>query len=56
MKANEICDDTGEQKEFYAEILERIIKNPRFYLENLGYLEVFRFDFIHYNYKRKKPL
>lgn len=37
-----------EESEFYEEILDRIIHNPRFYLNNLDDLEVFKFSFIYY--------
>lgn len=44
-----------EEKEFYDEVLARVISNPRFYLdhlENKG-LWVFRVSFLDYRSKRK---
>lgn len=41
-----------EELEFYDEILERVIKDPRYYLQNLEDLEVFRFSFI--EFKKEK--
>lgn len=37
-----------EQKEWYDEILERLGRNPRYYLDNLSDFEVYRVDFINY--------
>jgi hypothetical protein len=37
-----------EQKAYHAEVLERVIKNPRFYLDNLDKLSVYRVSFIEY--------
>jgi hypothetical protein len=47
--------DKAEEKAYYDEVLERVIHNPRFYLDNLDDLSVFRVSFIEYkaeNYRR----
>lgn len=58
-KAWLICENSEEEKAFYEEILNRVISNPRFYLQNLdesGVLQSYRFSFINYSYKKKKTL
>lgn len=44
-----------EEYEFYNEVLDRVIKNPRFYLEHLddGTLTTFKCSFINYHKKRR---
>lgn len=42
-----------EEYNYYNEVLERVIRNPRFYLDNLDELDVFFVSFI--NYHRKRP-
>lgn len=37
-----------EEEEFYQETLRRIIHNPRFYLDNLDDLHVFRLSSVEY--------
>lgn len=40
---------TREQEEaFYEEVLQRVILNPRFYLDNLDDLHVFRLSWVEY--------
>lgn len=46
----------SEERCYYEEVLNRIIKNPRYYLNNLDRLHTFRVSFINYSYKKKKPL
>lgn len=45
-----MCYD--EEKAYFYEVCDRIIANPRFYLENLDELSVFKVSFI--NYKNRK--
>jgi hypothetical protein len=46
-----------EEKAYYQEVLQRIINNPRYYLDNLDDLYVFRVSFIEYKpYKEYKAL
>lgn len=45
-----------EEKAYYEETLERVIKNPRFYLDNLDELHTFRVSFLNYKPLKKKPL
>lgn len=57
-KENKLCMfmDLDEQKVYYSEVLERVFRNPRFYLDNLDELSVFRVSFIKYKAERvKKP-
>jgi hypothetical protein len=42
--------DAEEEKEYVEECYERVIDNPRFYLDNLERLDMFRT-----RYKRYKP-
>lgn len=37
-----------EERLYYEEVLQRVINNPRFYLDNLDDLEVFYCSFINY--------
>lgn len=37
-----------EEQAYYEEVLQRVINNPRFYLDHLDELSVFRCSFIHY--------
>lgn len=37
-----------EEQAYYHEVLERVIRNPRFYLDHLDELSVFRVSFLHY--------
>jgi len=58
-KAWELSEDIIDEKAFYNEILDRIILNPRFYLDNLDkprVLQTYWFSFINYRYKKRKPL
>jgi hypothetical protein len=55
--AKDFCEDIKDEYEFFDEICERVIRNPRFYLnelENGKSLQSYRFSFI--NYKKKKGL
>lgn len=38
-----------DEKDWYAELLERVRRNPRFYLDNLSDFEVYRVSFINYD-------
>lgn len=38
-----------EEREYYFTVLDKVIANPRFYLDNLEALHVFRCSFINYN-------
>jgi hypothetical protein len=40
--------DVKEEHEYFDEVCERIIRNPRFYLDNLDYLHTFRVGWIPY--------
>lgn len=42
-----------EEHAYYEEVLRRVIHNPRYYLDNLDELSVFRVSFIYY-YPEKK--
>jgi len=44
-----------EERDFYMEVLDRVIRNPRFYLDHLDNrgLWVFRVSFLDYKSKRK---
>jgi hypothetical protein len=44
-----------EERDFYFEVLDRVIRNPRFYLDHLDNrgLWVFRVSFLDYKTKRK---
>ena len=42
------------EKEYYYEVLDRVIANPRFYLDNLDKLDVFRVSFLNMNHKKEK--
>jgi hypothetical protein len=49
-----ISDQVGgltraEEEEAYNELLNRVIANPRFYLDNLEELPVIKFNFITYS-------
>lgn len=41
-----------EEKRYFFDICDRIIANPRFYLDNLDELSTFKVSFI--NYKKRK--
>lgn len=45
-----------EEYSFYNDVLDRVISNPRFYLDHLddGTLSVFKCSFIPYTYKKRK--
>lgn len=43
-----------EEYAYYNEVLERVINNPRWYLNHLEELSVFKVSFIQYSYKKKK--
>lgn len=45
-----------EERAYFNEVCDRIINNPRFYLDNLDDLSVFRCSFISYAPEKKKPL
>ena len=45
-----------EEHAFFYEVCDRIIANPRFYLDNLDGLSVFKCSFINYKYKKTKHL
>ena len=42
-----------EEEAYYYETLDRIIANPRLYLDNLEYLKTFRVSFIQYNPRKR---
>jgi hypothetical protein len=42
-----------EQREYYDEVLTRVINNPRFYLDNLEELDVFKVSFIKYHWTKR---
>lgn len=44
------------EKELYFDVLDRVNRNPRFYLDNLDVLPVFYVSFIDYSDKKKKDL
>lgn len=44
------------EKELYYEVLDRVIANPRYYLDNLDNLEVFRVSFLFRNHHKEKVL
>jgi hypothetical protein len=48
--------DKLEERKFFEEVCDRIIKNPRYYLDNLDELYVFKVSFIHYGVSRKRKL
>jgi len=43
-----------DEREYFNEICDRIIRDPRFYLDNLERLDTFVVSFIHYGKSRKK--
>ena len=45
-----------EEKKYYLEVLEKVIANPRLYLDNLDNLQTFYVSFIDYSYKKSKGL
>lgn len=55
---NKLCKfmNIQEEHEFYNEICDRIIANPRYYLDNLDELSVFRVSFIRYSANKTKAL
>ena len=55
-KLPDIYEDITIEEEhlMYDEVCQRIINNPRFYLDNLDNLWVFRTSFISYYYKKRK--
>ena len=45
-----------QERAYYTQILNKVIDNPRFYLDNLERLDVFRVSFLNYTLKRRiKP-
>ena len=45
-----------QERVYYDTILEKVIENPRYYLDNLELLDSFRVSFINYSSKRRiKP-
>ena len=48
--------DYDSEKEYYEEVLQRVINNPRFYLNELDGLYVFRCSFINYKPGKTKGL
>ena len=45
--------DKEDELSYFNEVCDRIIKNPRFYLDNLDKLDTFVVSFIHYGKSRK---
>jgi hypothetical protein len=43
-----------DEYNYFYEVCDRIISNPRYYLDNLDELYVFKVSFIHYGPSRKK--
>jgi hypothetical protein len=43
-----------QEKQYFNDVCDRIIKNPRFYLDNLESLSVFRVSFLDYHDNRYK--
>lgn len=41
------------EKEYYYNVLDRVIANPRFYLDNLDRLDVFWVSFLNSNHKKE---
>lgn len=37
-----------EELAYYNEVLDRVLANPRYYLDNLDVLDEFRVSFLHY--------
>lgn len=48
--------DLDEQREYYNEVLARVIHNPRYYLDNLDNLYAFRVRFLKYPAERVKDM
>lgn len=46
--------DIDEERNYYEEVLQRVIQNPRYYLDNLDELYVFRCSFINYYQGKRK--
>lgn len=44
----DVSDYSFIERLFYEEVLERVLNNPRFYLDNLEELDVFRCSYMHY--------
>lgn len=57
LHAKDFCDDALDERVFFDEICERVIRNPRFYLnllDDTGALQSYKFSFICYNAKKKE--
>ena len=52
----ECKDMKAIEKAFYEETLDRVIANPRFYLDNLNVLPVFMVSFHHYKAVKSEGL
>ncbi len=57
--AKDFCEDIEDEYAFFNEICERVIKDPRFYLDHIddgNTLQTYKFSFIDYTAKCKsKP-
>lgn len=42
------------ERKIYSEILDNVINNPRYYLDNLDNLSVLSISFINYNQKKRR--
>ena len=58
LRAKDFCNDIEDEYAFFNEICERVIKNPRFYLEHCDdrnpVLQTYYFSFIDYDYRKVK--
>lgn len=43
-----------EELNYYNTVLDSVIQNPRYYLDNLETLDVFKVSFINYHKKRER--
>jgi len=51
----DVCGFTKEEEHaYYLEVLRNVYARPRYYLDNLENLSVFRVSFIDYTTKKKK--
>ena len=46
--------EADQEREYYNQVLDRIIDNPRKYLDDLEFMDVFRVSFLNYSEKRRK--
>lgn len=48
--------DKDDEHKYFDEVCDRIIRNTRFYLDNIQELHTFRVSFINYSSKKSKSL